>query len=180
MPFHRPLARMGLNALVGIYNLQFSVTLFPGWGGREGTKRKKKKKKAKRRKYNFKFIDDLPVPSLWLQRNFNPAARWPGCWMLQTTWAVLTPPLLAASRPHSAATQPGIWLISATGQDITGLLRHTGGCTQKESFSPERLTPVPTQTKFSGAKVKQNRFEICVFSTSAPFSFIQCLPFERL
>lgn len=75
IPFHRPLGRRELNALGGIYNLQFSVTLFPGWGGREG----KKKNQAKTRKYNFKFIHDLSVPSPRLQGNFNSAARWPGC-----------------------------------------------------------------------------------------------------
>lgn len=95
-------------------------------------KKKKKTKKAKRRKYNFKFIHDLLVPSLRMQGNLNSAAGWPGGVMLQATelqtaWVTLTPPVLAASSPHTAATQPGIWLISATGWDITGLLGHTGG-----------------------------------------------------
>ena len=69
-----------------------------------------------------------------MQGNLNSAAGWPGCAMLQATelqtaWVTLTPPVLAASSLHAAATQPGIWLISATRWDITGLLGHAGGHT---------------------------------------------------
>lgn len=95
---------------------------------------------------------------------------------LQTARTTLTFPLLAVSSPLAAAPRSGIWLISATRQDITGLLGNAGGYT----WLTEKLAPFPTPIKFPGAKMKQKMFEICVLSTSVAFSFIQCLSFEML
>lgn len=127
-------------------------------------KGKKKKKKAKGRKYNFKLIHDLFLPSLWLQGILTPlqdGLAVPRTRTLATGAAnSLTLPLLVASRPHVAATWPGIWWISAAGQDITGSLGHAGGCT----WFTERLASFSAQTKFSGAK----RNRKCLKSVSFP------------
>lgn len=69
----------------------------------------KEKKKAKRRKYNFKLIHDLSLPSLWLQGILTLlrdglAGPTPCATELQTARASLTLPLLVASSPHMAAT----------------------------------------------------------------------------
>lgn len=111
-----------------IYNLQFSVTWFPGWGGRAGTRRKAERKKAKRRKCNFKCIHDVSVPPC-------------GCGECQsycrTAWygaKALTFPLLGAAGPPAAAW-PGSCLFSATGQDIPGLLEVGAPSPQRETLA---------------------------------------------
>lgn len=99
---------------------------------------------------------------------------WPcGCCMpgAVDSLATLTSLLLAVP---TAVTLHSICRISPTWQDPASLLGQAGECT----WLRESQGPSPTQTKFSGGKMKQKGWKSVSFPFLPLSFFMQCFPFE--
>lgn len=152
------------------------------WAGSEVEKEKKKrKKKTKPRKLRERNI----ISNSFMIYLFLPCGCRGILTLLQNGLAVRCcmprsckqlgqrSPVLCCSQPsHLHCSLAWHWVDLS---NWAGHQRPTSWAMQVGAPDSDRLAPVPAQTKFSGAKMKQNRFGICVLSTSAAFPFIQRL-----
>lgn len=112
---------------VGFTSYNFSVILFPGWGGEEGTKGKRQLREGNRISNSFMIYLFPPWGCRGILALLQDGLAVPGSSCKQLGNLNLSH--ADCFQPSHGCYRPGIWWISAPGQDIMGPPGRAGGHT---------------------------------------------------